>query len=113
MTMLTASLSKLSPKMTEYSFESTLYCLNMARIVTGSVADRVAPNVRHSSRESSKDSMPRIDHMYTNTLSHAVSSEPASRNISRTYPMPTAEIKVPRNANVRIEPKLRKKLSYG
>jgi hypothetical protein len=27
--------------------------------------------------------------------------------------MPTAEINVPRNANVRMEPKLRKKLSYG
>jgi hypothetical protein len=26
--------------------------------------------------------------------------------------MPTAEMKVPRNANVRIEPKLRKKFSY-
>jgi hypothetical protein len=27
--------------------------------------------------------------------------------------MPTAEINVPRNANVRMEPKLRKKLSCG
>jgi hypothetical protein len=29
-----------------------------------------------------------------------------------TYPTPTAEMKVPRKANVKMEPKLRKKLSY-
>lgn len=63
MTMLTASFSRLSPKMTVYSFGSTLYWLKMARIVTGSVADRVVPNMRHSSRVRSKDSMPSADQM--------------------------------------------------
>jgi len=28
-----------------------------------------------------------------------------------TYPTPTEDMKVPRNANIRIDPKLRKKLS--
>jgi len=68
MTMLTASLSKLSPKMIVYNFGSTLYWLNMAKIVTGSVADRVVPNVRHSSRVRSRDSMSSKDQMYTSTL---------------------------------------------
>ncbi len=72
MTILTASLSKLSPKMIVYSFGSTLYCLNMAKIVTGSVADKVAPNVRHSSRVSpSRDSISSKDQMYTSTLRKA------------------------------------------
>ena len=68
MTILTASLSKLSPKMIVYSFGSTLYWLNMAKMVTGSVADRVVPNVRHSSRVRSRDSMSSKDQMYTSTL---------------------------------------------
>ena len=29
-----------------------------------------------------------------------------------TYPTPIEEMKVPRNANIRIDPKLRKKLSW-
>lgn len=68
MTILTASFSKLSPKMTLYSLGSTLYCWKIARIVTGSVADNVDPNVRHSSSVMSKDSKPRNEYMYTNTL---------------------------------------------
>lgn len=67
--MLTASFNKLSPKMMLYSFGSTLYWLNIARIVTGSVADRVEPNIRHSISVSlSKDSMPKNFQMYTSTL---------------------------------------------
>ena len=31
--------------------------------------------------------------------------------MERTYPMPTAEMNVPKNANVRMTPKLRKKFS--
>ena len=59
MTMETASFNKLSPKMMVYSFGSTLYWLKMARMVTGSVADSVDPNVKHSIKESSSDSKPR------------------------------------------------------
>ena len=59
MTILTASLSKLSPKMMVYSFGSTLYWLKMARMVTGSVADSVEPKARHSMSDRSRDSSPR------------------------------------------------------
>jgi hypothetical protein len=59
MTILTASFSKLSPNMMVYNFGSTLYWLKMARIVTGSVADRVEPKIRHSIRDTSRDSSPR------------------------------------------------------
>ena len=31
---------------------------------------------------------------------------------TETYPTPTEDMKVPRNANIRIDPKLRKKLSW-
>ena len=68
MTILTASFSKLSPKMMVYSFGSTLYWLKMARMVTGSVADSVDPNVKHSIKESPRDSNPSVDHMNTITL---------------------------------------------
>jgi hypothetical protein len=68
MTILTASLSKLSPKMIVYNFGSTLYWLNMAKMVTGSVADKVVPNMRHSSRVRSRDSISSKDQMYTSTL---------------------------------------------
>ena len=59
MTILTASLIRLSPKMMVYSFGSTLYCWKIARMVTGSVADKVDPKVRHSSSVTSRDSRPR------------------------------------------------------
>ena len=42
-TMAIASFSIDSPKIIVYNFGSTLYALKMARIVTGSVADNVAP----------------------------------------------------------------------
>jgi hypothetical protein len=32
-------------------------------------------------------------------------------NIDETHPIPTAEMNVPKNANVKITPKLRKKFS--
>ena len=41
--MAIASFSIDSPKIIVYNFGSTLYALKMARIVTGSVADNVAP----------------------------------------------------------------------
>lgn len=67
-TILTASFNKLSPKMTVYNFGSTLYWLNMARMVTGSVADRVDPKIRHSRRVISILSRPRKEYIYTSTL---------------------------------------------
>src|SRR5271154_3480182 len=59
MTIATASLSKLSPKMIVNSFGSTLYVLNIAITVTGSVAERVAPSCRAvGSDKADKDSRP-------------------------------------------------------
>lgn len=75
MTILTASFNKLSPKMTVYSLGSTLYWLKMARMVTGSVADRVEPKVKLSTSDRSIPSMPRNEYMWTRTL-HATVSEP-------------------------------------
>jgi hypothetical protein len=46
--MATASFNKLSPDMIENNFGSTPSCEKMARIVTGSVADKIAPNIRLS-----------------------------------------------------------------
>jgi len=63
MTILTASFKMLSPKMMLYSLGSTLYWLNMAKIVTGSVADRVEPKIRHSRRVNLRPSNPRNDQM--------------------------------------------------
>jgi len=48
MTIATASFKMDSPKITLYNFGSTCKVLKMARIVTGSVADKVEPNRRHS-----------------------------------------------------------------
>jgi len=62
MTMATASLRIDSPKMTLYSFGSTWSALKMARIVTGSVADRVEPNRRHSTMVSDRLSRPRSEY---------------------------------------------------
>lgn len=59
--MLTASFNKLSPKMTVYSFGSTLYWLKIARIVTGSVAESVEPKIRHSISGSLSVSIPRYE----------------------------------------------------
>ena len=49
-TMAMASLRIDSPKMTVYSFGSTLYALKMARMVTGSVAESVAPTEKASTK---------------------------------------------------------------
>jgi hypothetical protein len=58
MTMATASFRMDSPKMTLYSLGSTLRALKMARMVTGSVADRVELNCRHSMMDSERPSRP-------------------------------------------------------
>lgn len=68
MTIETASFKILSPKITEYNLGSTLYVLNIARMVTGSVAERVEPNMRHSRRVNFSPSSPRKDQIYTSTL---------------------------------------------
>lgn len=93
-TIAMASFSIDSPKMTVYSFGSTLYRLNIARIVTGSVADRVAP---------------------TETASTKVMLSPSRGILVQTHnisPSETAEMKVPANANVKIVPILRKKFAW-
>jgi hypothetical protein len=56
MTMATASLRMDSPKMMVYSFGSTLNVLKMAKMVTGSVADRVAPTEIASTHVTSRPS---------------------------------------------------------
>ena len=70
MTIETASFNKLSPKMIVYSFGSTLYCVNMLKIVTGSVALSVVPKIKHSSNDKSSPSSPKKLHTYTSTLSY-------------------------------------------
>jgi len=62
-TIDTASFSKLSPNIMLYNFGSTLYCVKMDRIVTGSVALRVEPKMRQSSIVNLRPSSPRKDHM--------------------------------------------------
>lgn len=62
MTMATASLRMDSPKMTEYSLGSTWRALKMARIVTGSVAERVDPKRRHSTIVRERPSSPRSEY---------------------------------------------------
>lgn len=49
-TMAMASFKIDSPNMTVYSLGSTLYVLNMAKIVTGSVAESVAPTDKASTK---------------------------------------------------------------
>jgi hypothetical protein len=69
MTIATASLSKLSPKMMVNNLGSTLYVLKIAITVTGSVAERVAPSCKAIGRDSAdRDSSPILVHNHTNTL---------------------------------------------
>ena len=68
--------------------------LKMARIVTGSVAERVAPTERASTK--------------VRLTSHGILV-----HNHRAVPRDTADMKVPANANVSIEPILRKKLDFG
>lgn len=77
----------------------------MARMVTGSVAERVEPKMRHSRRVNFSPSRPRKDQIYTRTLISA-------RPLGAAHPMPTAEMKVPKKAKVRMTPKFRKKFSF-
>jgi len=48
MTIATASFKMDSPKITEYNLGSTCKALKIAKMVTGSVADRVEPKSKHS-----------------------------------------------------------------
>lgn len=91
MTIAIASFRIDSPKMTVYSLGSTLYVLKMARIVTGSVADNVAPTDIASTKDIVKPSRGICVHSH--------------RNKPRTM----ADMKVPANANVKMVPMLRKK----
>ena len=61
MTMETASFRMLSPKMTEYNLGSTLSWLKIARIVTGSVADKTDPKIIESRKLNCSDSSPVSD----------------------------------------------------
>lgn len=93
-TMAMASLRMLSPKMMVYSLGSTLYVLKIARIVTGSVADSVAPTDMASTKDTSNPSS-----------GIRVQSQ-------RITPSTRADMKVPAKAKVKIVPILRKKLPY-
>ena len=94
MTMAIASFNIDSPNITVYSLGSTLYVLKMARIVTGSVADNVAPTDIASTNEILKPSRGIRVHSH--------------RNKPRTI----ADMKVPAKANVKIVPMLRKKFAW-
>jgi hypothetical protein len=92
-TMAMASLRMDSPKMTVYSFGSTLYRLKMARMVTGSVADSVAP---------------------TEIASTQVMVSPSNGirvHNHRIRPNDTADMNVPAKAKVKMVPIFRKKLA--
>lgn len=93
-TMAMASLRMDSPNITVYSLGSTLYKLNIARMVTGSVAESVAPTEKASTKVMLRPSK--------GTLVHS----------QRMTPRTTVEMKVPAKANVRIVPILRKKFAY-
>ena len=93
-TMAMASFRMDSPKMMVYSFGSTLYVLKMARMVTGSVADNVAPRERASTKLILKPSRGIL------VQSHNI--EPRTR----------ADIKVPAIAKVKMVPIWRKKLPW-
>lgn len=93
-TIAMASLRIDSPKITVYSFGSTLYKLKIAKIVTGSVAESVAPTEIAS----------------TNEIFNPSSGMRVQRN--KTRPRTMAEMKVPAKANVRIVPMWRKKLAW-
>jgi hypothetical protein len=83
----------------------------MARIVTGSVALSVEPNMRHSMMLKWRDSMPRIDQMYTRTLRRGEWIPFCASGSARdTYPRPTADIKVPRNAKREDRTKIAEKV---
>ena len=68
--------------------------MKMARIVTGSVAERVAPTEKASTKDMERPSRGIRVHK------------------KRIRPRTTAETKVPANAKVRIVPMLRKKFAY-
>lgn len=92
-TIAMASFRMDSPKMMVYNFGSTLYRLKMARIVTGSVAESVAPTEMASTQVIVRPSKGIL-----------VQSQ-------RMSPRETAEIKVPANAKVSIVPIFRKKFA--
>ena len=92
-TIAIASFSMDSPKMTVYSFGSTLYTLNIAIMVTGSVADSVAPTEIASTKLMASPSSGILVHNHSIT------------------PRDTADINVPANAKVRIVPMFRKKFA--
>jgi hypothetical protein len=54
--------------MTEYNLGSTLSWLKIARIVTGSVADKTEPKIIESRKLSCNDSNPVSDSKYTRVL---------------------------------------------
>lgn len=93
-TMAIASLRMDSPKITVYSFGSTLYKLKMAKMVTGSVAESVAPTEIASTKEMFSASSGIRVHRY------------------KTKPRTMAEIKVPAKAKVRMVPMWRKKFAW-
>ena len=93
MTIAIASLRIDSPKMTVYNLGSTLYVLKIARMVTGSVAESVAPTDIASTKDILKPSRGIRVHNHKNK------------------PKTTAEMKVPAKAKVKMVPILRKKLA--
>jgi hypothetical protein len=85
-TIAIASFKMDSPNITVYNFGSTLYVLNMARIVTGSVAESVAPT----------------DIASTNEILSPSRGILVQRN--RIRPSTNADMNVPAKAKVRMVP---------
>jgi hypothetical protein len=92
--MAIASFKMDSPKITVYNLGSTLYVLKIARIVTGSVAESVAPSDMASTKL-----------MLTPSRFILV-------QMNRIMPSTKAEMKVPAKANVRMVPMFRKKFPW-
>lgn len=89
-----ASFNSDSPKMMVYSLGSTLYALKIERIVTGSVADNVAPTDIASANEMS------------------ILSNPKKVQIYNMIPITTADMKVPGMAKIKIDNILLKKFTW-
>lgn len=89
----------------------------MARMVTGSVAESVDPNIRHSNKERDgaiAAGAARVNR-YVKTLPRRYRLDCRFQWMIYViiYPMPTADMKVPMKAKVRMEPKFLKNWSCG
>jgi hypothetical protein len=134
MTIETASFRMLSPKMIVYSLAAslvirkvevrvvrdrllTIYFVSIEDSQDGHrVCSRQSRAENQALQESEFEAFEPQERPYVHQNPVASRSRKGQYVISKgklvTYPSPTAEMNVPRNANVRIVPKFRKKFSY-